>query len=100
MNTVEVSQVREGTPRKIRNRYGVERTIQIDREWSVAVDGKEVGRVRYRMIRRERVTRRSGVVDARWHVPGWEYEVRDRWVEKPSKKACIEAVLMLARDPE
>lgn len=93
-----VTQTKEGSLTTIKNRYGDTRTVRADREWKVEVDGEEVGRIRYRMITRERRGAGLRYVWARWQSPGWERcEAGERyWLECRSKKAGIESLVWLA----
>lgn len=99
MNNPVVTQIKEGRPEVIKNKYREERTVKVDREWKVEVDGREIGRIRYRMITRERRAQGLRYVLSRWQSPGWERQEPDHryWFESPSKKAAIESLVWAAK---
>lgn len=72
------------------------RTVTIDREWEVILDGEVIGWIQYRLLTREQRTPGRMYVNRRWQTPGWEYRTRSRWsrgLEVSSKKNAIERII-------
>jgi len=88
-----------GHPREVKGKYSAKRTVMIDREWTVEVDGVLVGHIRYHMVTHERRSKGKMYVDSRWQSPGWGWrEVGGRyWFHPHSKKDAIRSLLWQAR---
>lgn len=87
---------KEGRPIEHRGPRAFEaRTIKIDREWEVSIDGEVIGYVVYRMLTREQRTPGRRYVNRRWQSPGWEYRENSYWrgFEAYSKKDAIERLV-------
>jgi hypothetical protein len=52
---------------------GRQRTVRIDRQWEVTLDGEVLGYIRYDMLTRETRTAGKRYVNSRWQSPGWTY---------------------------
>lgn len=95
--TVHLRQVNAGTPREV-GRPGHRRTVMVDREWEVYLDGTMIGSIRYGLITRERRTPGRTYVNARWSSPGWTYAYPSdpgyqRWLEGFSKAESVRYLL-------
>jgi len=79
---VTLEQTREGYQIEHRGRRSREkRTITVDRQWYVYLDGELIGQIEYAMLTRETGPAARRYVSARWYSPGWRYRVAgDHWV--------------------
>jgi hypothetical protein len=71
---VVVTQTKAGEEIEYRGpKSRTKRTIRVNREWSVSVDGEFLGTLRYSLVSRERRSEGKRYVNARWDAPAWTY---------------------------
>lgn len=93
---VTITQTKAGEAVEYRGqRSRTKRTIQVNREWAVDVNGEFVGTVRYGLLNRERKSPGKRYVNARRDSPGWTYIYpgQFRGVEAYSKTEAIDRLI-------
>lgn len=91
-----VTLVKEGEDVEYRGRRGsAKRTLRVNREWHVTIDGEFAGRIQYLMLTRETRSEGRVYVNDRWTSPGWRYSFTadGRGFEVPSRRQGVALIV-------
>lgn len=98
MTETKMIQTAAGEKLDIKNKWGETRSVVVGRAWDVVTEdgGEVIGKIRYRMLTRERRGKGKRYVYSRWQSPGWEYSDDGHYWAEPipgTKKECLERIV-------